>query len=85
MILKLIVVSTSFQASKTYIKRDTATKQRIIGSIFPKKLIFEKKSVRILEVNSVACLILNPSNTSEKSKKEKHTYFGVLSFGYGLQ
>jgi hypothetical protein len=44
-------------------------------------LIFEKKSVRTLEVNSVASLILNSGKTSGKSKKEKHTDFGVLSCG----
>jgi hypothetical protein len=41
-------------------------------------LIFEKKSVRTLEVNKVASLILNSGKTSGKSKKEKHTDFGVL-------
>ena len=50
----------------------------------PKNLILKKKSVRILEVNRVVCLILNTGNTSEKSKKEKHTDFGVLSCGDGL-
>ena len=64
-----------------YKQRDTATKQRIIGSIFPKKLIFEKESVRTLEVNKVVSLILNSGKTSGKTKKEKHTDFGVLSCG----
>ena len=64
-----------------YKQRDTATKQRIIGSIFPKKLIFEKESVRTLEVNKVVSLILNAGNTSGGGKKEKHTDFGVLSCG----
>ena len=47
-----------------YTQRDTATKQRIIGSIFPRKMVFEKNSVRTLEVNRVVSLILNAGNTS---------------------
>ena len=64
-----------------YAQRDTATKQRIIGSIFPRKMVFEKNSVRTLEVNRVVSLILNAGNTSGGGKKEKHTDFGVLSCG----
>jgi hypothetical protein len=64
-----------------YIQRDTATKHRIIGSIFPQKLVFEKNSVRTLEMNRVVSLILNADNTSGGIKKEKHTDFGVLSRG----
>ena len=64
-----------------YTQRDTATKQRIIGSIFPRKMVFEKNSVRTLEVNRVVSLILNACNTSGGGKKEKHTDFGVLSCG----
>jgi hypothetical protein len=64
-----------------YTQRDTATKQRIIGSIFPRKMVFEKNSVRTLEVNRVVSLILNAGNTSGGGKKEKHTDFGVLSCG----
>jgi hypothetical protein len=47
-------------------------------------LIFEKKSVRTLEINQVVFLIINAVKTSEKSKKEKHNDFGVLSCGDGL-
>lgn len=64
-----------------YMQRDTATKQRIIGSIFPRKIVFEKNSVRTLEMNRVVSLILNAGNTSGGGKKEKHTDFGVLSCG----
>ncbi len=49
--------------------------------IFPKNKVFEKNSVRTLEVNRVVSLILNAGNTSGGGKKEKHTDFGVLSCG----
>ena len=64
-----------------YIQRDTATKQRIIGSIFPRKMVYQKNSVRTLEMNRVVSLILNAGKTSGGSKKGKHTDFGVLSCG----
>ena len=64
-----------------YIQRDTATKQRIIGSIFPRKMVYEKNSVRTLEMNRVISLILNADKTSGGGKKGKHTDFGVLSCG----
>ena len=64
-----------------YLQRDTATKQRIIGSIFPRKMVFEKNSVRTLEINRVVSLILNADKTFGEGKKGKHTDFGVLSCG----
>ena len=71
-----ITITRRNTASLDYLK-----KQKINDSIFTKKLIFEKKSVRTLEVNRVVSLILNTGRTSGKSKKEKHTDFGVLSCG----
>ena len=68
-----------------YSQKDTATKQRIIGSIFPRKMVFEKNSVRTLEMNRVVSLILNAGKTSGGSKKEKHTDFGVLSCGVVME
>jgi len=44
-------------------------------------MVFEKNSVRTLEMNRVVSLILNAGNTSGGSKKGKHTDFGVLSCG----
>ncbi len=35
----------------TYKKKDTATKQHIVSSIFPSKLIFDNKKVRNLKMN----------------------------------
>ena len=44
-------------------------------------MVFEKNSVRTLEMNKVVSLIINAGNTSGACKKEKHTDFGVLSCG----
>lgn len=63
----------------TYTERDTEIKRRIISSMFPEKLIFEKNSVRTLFTNQLVSLILNDGKPSSNSKKEKHTEFGVLS------
>ena len=60
---------------------DVAAKQRIISSIFPANLYYEKKSVRTLEVNKVATLVFNTGKGFGKMKKEKHTNFGVLTRG----
>jgi len=51
----------------------------LIGSIFPKKLVFEKKSVRTVELNPAVELIFSNIKGSRGPKKEKHTEFGVLS------
>ena len=62
-----------------YIQGDTALKRKLIGSIFPNKLIFEKNSVRTIELNHAVALIVSKINASGRRKKEKHTDFGVLS------
>lgn len=64
-----------------YQKGDTATKQRIISSMFPAKLYYENKIVRTLELNKVTSLVFNTGKGFGEMKKEKHTDFGVLSCG----
>ncbi len=64
-----------------YEQRDTATKRRILSSIFPEKLIFDKQKVRTLKVEPVVALICSKSKAFNNSKKEKHSDFGVLSRG----
>jgi hypothetical protein len=54
-----------------YLQRDTETKQRIIGSIFTGKMIFEKNSVRNIEIYRVVSLILNADKTFGGGKKRK--------------
>ena len=63
----------------TYLERDVEIKRRIISSMFPDKLVFEKNSVRTLFTNQLISLIINEGKPSSGSKKEKHTDFGVLS------
>ena len=66
---------------KYYEQRDVITKQHIISSIFPSKLVFDNNTVRTLEVNKVVSLICSYSKVFGKNKKGKHTNFGVLSLG----
>ena len=54
---------------------------RIIGSIFPVEMYFEKKIVRTLELNKVVSLVFNTGKGFGEMKKEKHTEFGVLTRG----
>jgi len=64
---------------KYYEQRDTATKQKIVSSIFPSKLVYDKKIVRTLNTNRVVSLICSNNKASRVRIKEKHTDFGVLS------
>jgi len=72
-------VRTLSSLSNLYKQSDVAHKRRLIGSIFPKKLVFEKKSVRTVELNPAVELIFSNIKGSRGPKKEKHTEFGVLS------
>ena len=72
-------VRTLSSLSNLYKQSDVAHKRRLIGSIFPKKLVFEKNSVRTVELNPAVELIFSNIKGSRGSKKEKHTEFGVLS------
>jgi site-specific DNA recombinase len=62
-----------------YKQGDTLTKRKIIGSMFPKNLTYEKNSVRTIEINLAVALITSKIKPSTKGKKEKHTDFGMLS------
>ncbi|MHB8260452.1 MAG: recombinase family protein [Bacteroidia bacterium] len=64
---------------KYYDVADTPTKQRIIGSIFDEKLVFEKDKCRTTLINEVAMQICRKERGSEGSKKRKHTFDSVLS------
>ena len=70
---------------KYYQERDTATKQRIVSSIFPSKLVFDKDSVRTLEVNKAMSMICSNNKGHRSRKKEKHTEFGVPSLKVGAE
>lgn len=58
---------------------DTPTKQRIIGSIFDEKLVFENGKCRTTKINEVAVQVCRKDRVSSSSKKGKHTFSDVLS------
>ena len=58
---------------------NTLTKQRIIGSIFDEKLIFEKEKCRTTLINEVVVQICRKDKVSDDTKKGKHTFSDVLS------
>ena len=64
---------------KYYDAADTPTKQRIIGSIFDEKLIFEKNQCRTTLINEVVVRICRKDKGSDDTKKRKHTFSDVLS------
>jgi site-specific DNA recombinase len=64
---------------KYYEKGETVTKQRIIGSIFSEKLVFENKKYRTPKTNRVVSLICNNDNPFEGNKKRKDHNFHDLS------
>jgi site-specific DNA recombinase len=75
------IVRTLSNLENIYKQGDVALKRKLIGSIFPKKLIYEKNSVRTVEMNHAVELIFSNIKGSRGRKKEKHTDFGVLSHG----
>ena len=64
---------------KYYDIADTPTKQRIIGSIFDEKLVFEESKCRTTLINDVMVQICRKDRVSNDTKKEKHTFSDVLS------
>ena len=62
-----------------YDAADIETKQQIIGSIFPEKLIFEKINIKPLKL-MMALLCLNGKGLEEK-KNGQHPIFSMLSVG----
>ncbi len=62
-----------------YEQGDVEIKRKLIGSIFPNKMVYEKNSVRTVELNPAVELIFSNVKRSRGRKKRKHTDFGVLS------
>ena len=73
------MVRTLSNLENIYKQGDVEVRRRLIGSIFPNKLVYEKKSVRTVEMNPAVELIFSNIKGSRGRKKEKHTDFGVLS------
>ena len=61
---------------KHYFLSETATKQRIIGSIFPEKLIFRDGELRTKRINSFISLFASEKGGNKKGQLAK---FGKLS------
>jgi site-specific DNA recombinase len=62
-----------------YDARNTITKQRIVGSIFPEKLIFENNKYRTPRINEVVDLICRKDKPFGGEKKEKQSISELLS------
>ena len=61
-----------------YNKADAPTKQRIIGSIFPEKFIFQNNQVRTTKVNDVIDRIVNKIKESKGNKKGQQSFYELL-------
>ena len=56
-------------------------KQKLIGSIYPEKLIYEDKAYRTNTINEVITLISRTGETSKENKKRQALNYGSLSEG----
>ncbi len=77
------MVRTLSNLENIYKQGGIEVRRRLIGSIFPNKLVYEKKSVRTVDLNPAVELIFSNIKGSRGRKKEKHTDFGVLSHRVG--
>ena len=69
---------------KHYISSSTAIKQRIVGSIFPEKLIFENQKYRTPKINEAVELLCSNSKGFGGIKKGKDVFFNNPSLGVVL-
>lgn len=61
-----------------YHKADATIKQKIIGSIFPEKFIFQNNQVRTTKVNEMINRIVNKINESKGYKKGQQSFYELL-------
>jgi len=73
------MVRTLSNLESLYKQGDVEVKRRLVGSIFPNKLVYEKNSVRTVDLNPAVEIIFSNIKGSRGRKKRKHTNFGVLS------
>lgn len=59
---------------------DIQTKQKIISSVFPEKLIYDKNKYRTVYIEEAVELLCLKNNKLESSKTGKHPINGVLSY-----
>ncbi|MCX6182129.1 MAG: recombinase family protein [Bacteroidetes bacterium] len=64
-----------------YHSKDTVTKQRIVSSIYPEKLIFDKSGYRTPKTLNVISLLNRFGEASKGNKKGKKSDFSVSSLG----
>ncbi len=64
---------------KYFIERNAITKQRIVGSIFPEKLIFKDGKYRTPKMNEAVELICRKDKPFGEGKKEKQLISELLS------
>ena len=62
-----------------YEKATLSTKQKLIGSMYPEKLVYENKSYRTARINEAARVICNPDGLLEGLKKGQASEIGSLS------
>ena len=62
-----------------YTSASIQVKKKILGSIFPEKIIFDGKKCRATLLNPVIALILSYSNKFKENKKGPTPYFTSLS------
>ncbi len=61
-----------------YDKAESTIKQRIVGSIFPEKFIFENNEVRTAKVNEMIDRVYSKINTSKGNKKGQQLFYELL-------
>ena len=66
-----------------YDKANTPTKQRIIGSVFPEKFIFQNNQVRTRKVNEAINRIVNKIDESKGNKKGQQSFYELLPCSVG--
>jgi site-specific DNA recombinase len=68
---------------KYYVSKNTEIKQKILGSVFPEKLVFENNEYRTTKTNDVVALICPTDKGLGKKKGGKKTDFSVSSLRVG--
>ena len=63
-----------------YLKADIAVKRKLIGSIFPEKLVYEDNNYRTTQINEVLSLLTNNINDLGVVEKEKAVQNNGLSY-----
>lgn len=74
-------IQTITSLKRIYVKASMEGKQKIIGSIFPRKFVFDKNKVRTNEINGVVALIMRSSKAFPKiteGRPGKHVHMKFL-------